>query len=851
MLQRQRSKVRLWLIGTPRYWHARSLRQKLIFRYKSRRFTTGESLASARLNLKINMNLARWCLVTGLIASTLVALLQVTSQTIDMLPWHLSLGVQASDQSPDGLLIATAGLGATLLGLYFAGLSFIVTSRYASAPANVRQLMLDERVGNAYVRLVSVVVAIALLVIMLESVGYHPSTLTVGAVALAAATCIVSFGVVGLRVFQLLSLEVLSGSVAYDIEQVIIQVAGRRLGKEFEDYERRTLSRLLDTYEELLTMAIDTESSRQVRDLAGQIVALWIKYAKAKPQIPSASMWFERQLVHANWWMTDDSAVGLALNTGTGLQPKQELDHSWVEKRFVAILTRAVASLAERNDVAGMHFVAQLLANNARPMAAALQVSDAVRALGVFTEQPLLDPTKATTDGRSSATTKRNAILDDLGLYVTNLVLGLQDAAATISADDFWDQLDGALKTGATEPGSPMGAVLEVIQEVRDRLDFERQVEGHWVTPSWWIRQQVANNLYRELDLGLARVMAAFGSEVVERASAATDPIDAVTLASRGLELANKLSAHLPTIEETLAGLDATRKCSDVWPTRTSENAASQIQTHLDRTIDVFVKRLPDLATETVEGQPDFFGQAFFVLVNQCFSALLEERDDRFVALVRPMLYGALAAHDRLLKEPRLLTLDPEIQLIARSAVVEDIFEISGYALIRGELGASAVWDGCRIVWDEILAQSNRDDILRLLVLLMSYREDRFGIMPGDIIRTSRHMAFQGYLTRKLGLKDDLLFSGPMFDPTGRRKPEVHSSPVIRFIVGSFGFAEPEDIFVGEYIGPKVPAGTPLPRKAQEAAKSIERRHSVSRSPDEDLDVDDDVVDETWAETMP
>ena len=92
-------------------------------------------------------------------------------------------------------------LGATLLGLYFAGLSFIVTSRYASAPANVRQLMLDERVGNADVRLVSVVVAIALLVIMLE-ISATTRPLTVGAVALAAATCIVSFGVVGLRVFS-------------------------------------------------------------------------------------------------------------------------------------------------------------------------------------------------------------------------------------------------------------------------------------------------------------------------------------------------------------------------------------------------------------------------------------------------------------------------------------------------------------------------------------------------------------------------------------------------------------------------------------------------------------------------
>ena len=396
--------------------------------------------------------------------------------------------------------------------------------------------------------------------------------------------------------------------------------------------------------------------------------------------------------------------------------------------------------------------------------------------------------------------------------------------------------------------------MLEVIQEIRDRLDFEQRVEERWVTPAWWIRQQVANNLYRELDLGLSRVLAAFGSEVVERANKATDPIDAVTLASRGLELANKLSTHVPTIERTLTGLDDTRTCSDVWPAHTSAEAVSRVQAFLDQTIDVFVKRLPELATETVAGQPDFFGQAFFVLVNQCFSALLEERDERFVALFSPMLHAALAAHDRLLTEPRLLSLDPELQLIVRSAIVEDVFEISGYALIRGELGGSAVWDGCRTVWDGILSRPNRDNLLRLLVLLMGFREDTFALMPGDIIRTSRHMAFQDYLMRTLGLEDDLRHIGPYYDPFGEHKRPVHASPVIRYIVGSFGFAEPEDIFVAEYIGPKVPAGTTLPRKVQEATRSIERRRSASGSPDEDadedLDFDDDVVGETGPEAV-
>ncbi len=825
------------MISSPGYWRARTAVSRLTFRVKRRRFLWDQDLASARVRLRITIGLARTAVFAAFAAPILLAVAEGLSRIADLLGLHLGLGPVRPTLDFDPLLIGTIALGATLLGLYFAALSFIVAGRYATAPANIRELILDERIGSTYVTLVSIAVAAGASALILEYLGREPDTLTAAIVAALAAASIISFGVVGLRMFRFLSLEVLAGFVAYDIDRALDAAGSTSLGREFEDYHRRNLSSALDTYGEILHLASGSESSRQLERIALALIARWGHYATSKPCIPQTSWWFERQQVHATWWVADDARIGMALNTGTELPPRQEFDHSWVEKRLVAILRETVCSLAEQEAIEAMHSLAVRLAMNARPMAASLQLDDAIRALEIFTSQPLLDSSKPPAESKSSATTKRNALLDDIALYAANLVLGLQDAAATISAEPFWNQLDEALETGKTTAGSPLGAVLAVIQELRERLDFERGAEGRRVTPPWWIRQQVANNLYRELDRGLDKTLETFGTEIIERAKKAADPIDAVTLASRALEIASKLESHTPAIESALAALDGTRLADDKWPPRTSGDVADRTRKYLDAAIDVFAKRMSNLPPGPVNDQPDYFGQAFHILVNQCFAALVEERDERFVALFPQTFAGALTAHDHLLKMFPVPEYEPQTQLILRSGVIEDMFEISGYALIRGELGNTTAWDGCKRTWDSYLASlaNTRDNVLEMLMGLMEFRDNQFALLPGEVIRTSRHMAFERYLAHKVGVEDDWRPGFGLYRGFGdEEEPEPHPSPIVQRALEGLGLAEPEAIFVAEYIAPLLPGGVSLPRKVENVREALGRRRRPRNKPDVD-----------------
>jgi len=759
----------------------------------------------------------------------------------------------ATPTNYEPLLFATMGFGATLLGLYFAAISIVVSTRYASAPQNVRELILTERSGTTYTRLVSILVAASLLLLAIGFVGYKPGALTLVMIAVLAVGSIVGLLSVGPRAFQLLSLEEIANPILQDFVQWARKVMGRTRGKEFEDHHRRSAAQALDTYEAVIALSIHSESPRQVGQLANGLCQLWRFYSYLKPRIPLESWWFQRQPTHVNWWMAGDIQVSQALNTGTGLSPKDEPDGSWVEKRLVSLLTPAVAYLAQQDEVAILHDLAVGFAVNARKIAGALQTDDVLRTLAVFSLQPLLNPALASHDGAPSATTQRNAILDDMGLLVINLVLGLQDAATELAGDGLWVELEEALKTGATKAGSPLGACLRVIQELRSGVAFEERAEGRRISPSWWIRQQVARRLYVVLDEAVDKTLKALAAEIVARAETAVDPVNSATLASRALEATNKLFAHLPTIESALVKLEATRNSKEDWPTRVSSDANERTQALLDRTVDVLAKQLPELAKVSTDDQPDFFGQAFFVLVNECFAALVSDREERFLTLFQPTLLGAMEAHDRLGRAFNRPNADHWSERIVKSAAIEDVLELSGYALVFGELGSTHVWDGCRHAWDEWLAaRQDAVALLRHLLALVTLRENQFALLPGEVIRTSRHQRFSAYLSEKLGVSDLWEGGGVMFGSDSRLRRPIHASPIVQLAVEPFSVSDPEGLFIVKYVAGMLPPGTELPRKARNAAESLalrERRSQVSATGDVDDDVDQD--DEEQVESEP
>jgi hypothetical protein len=432
--------------------------------------------------------------------------------------------------------------------------------------------------------------------------------------------------------------------------------------------------------------------------------------------------------------------------------------------------------------------------------------------------------------------TRRHAILDVQGLSVINLILGIRGAADQLGRDDLWQQMETALRTGTAATGSPMGPVLDFVESLRPGIDFERRAEGARVTPDWWLRHMVARRLYRTLDEAINKATTAIERDIVVPAEEAKDPVAVGILTSRGFEAIDKLRTHVPEIEATLARLADMRGArDDLWPARVSGDVIPRAGVLLDRCLDAHARSLPGLANLPPGDEPDFFGQGYYTLVDQCFRSLVTEQSDRFVRFFPPMFQAGLMAFERVRAGLVSGQEDPERAAILISGPLVDLLDISGYALISGEMGATTAWNTCRLTWDSYFdAREDATAIAGAIVSLMDAREFP-GILPGDLLRTSRWQQFGHFLRSKLRLRRD---AEPL-----RRRP-VHPSHIVRVAARPFGLDVSVGLFIATYLAPRLPAGSTLPLRAKRVADELafqeERDNARAKGKSaEDLDADD------------
>ena len=82
---------------------------------------------------------------------------------------------------------------------------------------------------------------------------------------------------------------------------------------------------------------------------------------------------------------------------------------------------------------------------------------------------------------------------------------------------------------------------------------------------------------------------------------------------------------------------------------------------------------------------PDYFGQSFLVLAEECDNAMATGNEALFNIIFPAYFNAALKAHDRLRVEIGTGT-NQEAALVFITEPIEDLMHISGYALIYSEL---------------------------------------------------------------------------------------------------------------------------------------------------------------------
>jgi hypothetical protein len=681
------------------------------------------------------------------LACVLIVVIALLQGPVDQLAKTLGIG-PLNKSAYDSLLETVAAATGVFLALYFTAVSAIAASIYVDVPHDIRSLIVGDRLGNLYVRIVAFAMALCVLLLVVQAGAGATYRLVPPIVGLLAVFSIFAFIRLGRHAFYLADPTHLGDTIA---ENFASQAARARHGSwrwdvpEVQAHFRRVAGASLGTLTSLIQIASAQEHLRgkSAQALIQKANRLLAHYLATRHQIPTKSRWFGERYEHPQWYLADATRLESATQLAGALTPTTVPDVFWVEKQLVPELIAATSSGVDEDlkrgaPGAGLETLGAL-ANSWFQFGANWSSEEAIRYTRELSESVLGTLTQSAQERNAVGP----AISDALGLVPVALELGFHRTLEPSPVDEIDRRLLTADWTSSKSPyllRLPR-AVIEALEEAAGGVRFEHDARApaETRTPPWYVRELAFFHYEREMQVQITALidfLAPWFTESAARLGAADRPEAAGAMLTRGLECAWKLEHHLDhwhravgELRERGERVDFHRPSWDwqAWGAQV-EKMGTEIQLALARLIPALA------ALERSEEIPDYLGQAMHMSAEACIEALRAGDAERFKSLFSAFFYGALVMTERV--REAVADQRPEQAVALMTQPLVDIVDLSGYALIYSELHQDpALWGDCRTIWDRYLGGENGEQALRSVAAWIAYENSRIGFSPRGIVR--------------------------------------------------------------------------------------------------------------------
>jgi hypothetical protein len=751
------------LQGFRRYWVWRQKREALELKLYARLLNTRRSLRERKAAVDALGTIAR----TVIFSLAGAVILTVTLELLDRLVFQRSSVLRAV--LPNGIadrvvrrfragphvgelnLFGTvAQITGIFLGLYFATVSGIAAAVYADVPGEVRLLLTREKLGNVYIKIVAFLGAFALVLLTAVVVGVRIGLANVAVIGALSALSIFAFVILGLRAFDFFSPDTLAGYVIKDVAPLFKASRRGRFGsasRAITHQYQRQAEELLSTLRAVVSLSAARTSVTErslLRIFQGNL-RLLLFYESLKSGIDTKSLWFKQRLEFPNWLTADHSSFEIAMRTQTTIQGKAVSDRLWVERELYDVSQTVLRELLARPDRTKAVEAVDLLVGWVRAFGHQLAIEET---LGLYDQAKSILDEHLNARPQGDRSVESIAFADYMATFPMQVVLGMSDRLRPLTAESF------VRETSALDPLQPLtvawpAEVVEQREYVAERLGNERLVERRQLTADWYVAQVLALSMSRFF----ARAAPLLVAELEKLPGMVTtrldqgQPILAAAVAMRGMESAQKFRVHFEEFRSCFERLSELRRADDIpWVEPDWKDAQERVDEVRTEFLLLIARTSVDLTGLETGGEiPDFFGAAYSFLAEECFEDAVEGRLEKFQKLYPAFFAASLSANQRLTRQ--LAAYDQNTQIIFSTDPLEDLLEISGYALLKREVGEGDCWMVAKDLWDRYLeTRPNRTQFFTFLFAVLSYRDAAFGIKPRDINRTSWQMAFQNYL---------------------------------------------------------------------------------------------------------
>ena len=746
------------------------------------------------------------------------------------------------DPTNDGTVTAFLGAGvsiaATLLGLYYATVGIVASTIYKDVSGEVRDLFIRERSGQIYIRFLVLILAGGFATLVMRALGYCSSGLLLLALAAMSVVTSVWLMVLGQRLFGFFDPSLLSEALSGRIRNAI-RMASEPKTRDNEVRQIRAYNEAyfsLATYREIVQL-IEGSSLRDARAplaIIRELLAILGSYSVTKDAIPTDSKWWNLMPNHQNWLTMDPMQLNVALRNSVGFTPERQPDHLWIEKKIAELLKTTLAHALSVRGGTDLLASSDAVATLVGKLAASLHPREAFIVEDAWNDAVVKvansPGANASTAPGAGAKLNELAAAERLVLPLTQMWLGLVKAAHGIVQRDLSREFSQALlMPSALYQGQFPTDTRHRLELFAEALRREKRIEGHSVTPSWWIDHYAASTMADALLQTEASIHEAVHSRTFDRiASFRADGRDdlATVVGIASLELMKKMESHKDTIraaEEKIKQYRNLNSDNNYWPEQREDGYIDATADHR-RMLQQIALSMPAIRRAEFDSTvPDLYGQAYRFIVNGTFESILEGHQDAAADLYTCCFTEMDHARRRLisdLKHNRRALLHSVTPIIT-------CMELSGYALLMNELDGEGIWSRVKVLWDTTI--ENNPECLELLIGAVALMEGSSAMTAGGMERTHRSMLLRDVLDSRQIQKLDRFHK-----PQGGRLP--HTSPVVCALAsGRHGIEhELHSLFVSEYLADLLPEGTDVGHKAKSLSRKINQyRAEISQVQEE------------------
>ncbi|MCM8830819.1 MAG: hypothetical protein NC918_01310, partial [Candidatus Omnitrophica bacterium] len=500
----------------------------------------------------------------------------------------------------------------------------------------------------------------------------------------------------------------------------------------------------------------------------------------------SDSRWYALVPRYKSWFLYDSSALTIALQTQTSIQPEMVPNPYWLEDNIVEILSSTFDTLLNGNNYEVVYESINVLNKYLECLGLDLEFKkgrNIIDTIGTSIEKHY-----STRFSKNIEEGDKNiyiALFDAYGLSIMSLALGFFKSVRNLKTQSILEKIDAIdwrnNKRIYNKDFEPL--LLPRLEFIYKKLKFEQTVEKKFISPQWYIRQLVIMRyaeLFQEAVNELISSLEHFFVLKSESLLSKKFFIFAAHHSQRGLEMCNKIRAHFPTIKTLVGEFERIAINKDLsFPKIDWDEKENKINKFHDELVETLAKCIPALSQiKYKENFPDMFGQTYNTVCQDCYEAMIFAKADKFKNLFPLLFIGSLTAYKKLREQ--LKDWQPETGLILTIEPLMDIMELSGYSKMYSELFAIPnIWNVCKTTWDKYFeSHAQPNDAVKFLITLYQYRKSLFQISPRDILRTNWQISFNNKL-RELNLIDDSFSQRYYPDEESEIK---HKSPLIRVI---------------------------------------------------------------------